>query len=136
MSKLSKKQEMFCKEYIIDLNGKQAAIRAGYSELASKQIASENMSKPYLKEYIQELMREREESTKYKANDVLNDIRDIIDRTKQKDPKTALKGLELYGKHLKLFTDKVEHSGEIKHTMTIEEADKMLKEAGIDPDKV
>lgn len=30
--KLTPKQEMFCKEYLIDLNATQAAIRAGYSE--------------------------------------------------------------------------------------------------------
>ena len=29
---LNEKQERFCKEYVIDLNGKQAAIRSGYSE--------------------------------------------------------------------------------------------------------
>lgn len=31
MAKLSKKQAQFCQEYILDLNGTQAAIRAGYS---------------------------------------------------------------------------------------------------------
>ncbi len=30
-NKLTNKQEMFCREYLIDLNGTQAAIRAGYS---------------------------------------------------------------------------------------------------------
>ncbi|WP_193065956.1 terminase small subunit, partial [Hafnia alvei] len=29
---LNDKQEMFCREYLIDLNATQAAIRAGYSE--------------------------------------------------------------------------------------------------------
>ena len=32
MGKLTDKQEMFCKEYLIDLNATQAAIRAGYSK--------------------------------------------------------------------------------------------------------
>lgn len=31
MSKLTKKQEAFCQEYVVDFNGTQAAIRAGYS---------------------------------------------------------------------------------------------------------
>ena len=30
--KLTDKQKAFCDEYLVDLNGKQAAIRAGYSE--------------------------------------------------------------------------------------------------------
>ncbi|WP_219338981.1 terminase small subunit [Staphylococcus haemolyticus] len=32
MKKLTKKQQMFVDEYIIDLNGTQAALRAGYSK--------------------------------------------------------------------------------------------------------
>ena len=31
MGKLTKKNEVFCDEYLIDLNATQAAIRAGYS---------------------------------------------------------------------------------------------------------
>ena len=47
-----------------------------------------------------------------------------------------IKALELLGRYKKMFTDKVEHSGEVKHTLTLEEADKLIQEAGIDPDKV
>lgn len=55
-----------------------------------------------------------EESALLSASDVLNKIKDIIDRNEGEDDKTSLKGLELYGKHLKLFTDKIEHSGKIE----------------------
>ena len=42
------------------------------------------------------------------------------------------------GKNYLNQTDKqeVEHSGEVKHTLTLEEADKLIQEAGIDPSKV
>lgn len=30
MAKITKKNEVFCEEYLIDLNATQAAIRAGY----------------------------------------------------------------------------------------------------------
>ena len=43
---LTDKQEMFCREYLIDLNATQAAIRAGYSEKTANRTASENLSKP------------------------------------------------------------------------------------------
>ncbi|HBS9937649.1 TPA: terminase small subunit [Klebsiella pneumoniae] len=43
---LTDKQEMFCREYSIDLNATQAAIRAGYSEKTANRTASENLSKP------------------------------------------------------------------------------------------
>lgn len=45
MTKLTAKQERFCREYIIDLNATRAAIRAGYSEKTANRIASENLSK-------------------------------------------------------------------------------------------
>ena len=39
-SKLSDKQEMFCKEYLVDLNATQAAIRAGYSRNTAQPASS------------------------------------------------------------------------------------------------
>ena len=45
---LTPKQARFVQEYLIDLNATQAAIRAGYSEHTARQVASENLSKPYI----------------------------------------------------------------------------------------
>jgi phage terminase small subunit len=54
--KRTKKQELWCKLYVSNgHNGTKAAIDAGYSENSAKQIATENLSKPYLIEYINEL---------------------------------------------------------------------------------
>lgn len=50
---LNAKQDMFCREYLIDLNATQAAIRAGDSAKTANRTASENMSKP---ESSQELL--------------------------------------------------------------------------------
>lgn len=49
---LNPKQKRFCDEYLIDFNGTQAAIRAGYSENCAAVIASENLTKPNIKSYI------------------------------------------------------------------------------------
>lgn len=38
-----------------DLNGTQAAIRAGYSEKKAFSIATENLRKPYIEDYIKNL---------------------------------------------------------------------------------
>ena len=103
---------MFCKEYLIDLNATQAAIRAGYSEKTASETGSENLRKPRIVEKIQELMSKRAQKVEISSETVLNGILDVIDRNKEIDDKTVLKGYELLGKHLKLFTDKVEHSGE------------------------
>lgn len=35
--KLTAKQEMFCREYLVDFNATQAALRAGYSQKMAKQ---------------------------------------------------------------------------------------------------
>jgi phage terminase small subunit len=51
--RLTPRQERFIKEYLVDLNATQAAIRAGYSPKTAKQIAAENLSKPYLQTAIQ-----------------------------------------------------------------------------------
>ena len=52
---LTDKQELFCQQYIIDFNGAQAAIRAGYSPDSAKEIASENLTKPNVKARIDQL---------------------------------------------------------------------------------
>ncbi|HCI6131079.1 TPA: terminase small subunit [Klebsiella variicola subsp. variicola] len=52
---LNAKQDMFCREYLIDLNATQAAIRAGDSAKTANRTASENMSKSDIQSRIAEL---------------------------------------------------------------------------------
>lgn len=52
---LTPKQKKFCEEYIFDFNGTRAAKAAGYSEDTAYSIAWENLRKPELKAYIDEL---------------------------------------------------------------------------------
>lgn len=114
-SKLTDRQKMFCKEYIVDLNATQACIRAGYSEKTAKQIGSENLSKPYLQEEIARLMKSREERVKLTADKVLEDIervRTLAEGSEQYS--VSLKASELQGKHLAMFTDKQQINGQIE----------------------
>ncbi len=60
---LTDKQRRFCEEYLIDLNGTQAAIRAGYSQKTANEIAAENLAKPSIKAYLAERQRELQEAT-------------------------------------------------------------------------
>lgn len=49
---LSPKIERFCNEYLVDLNGKQAAIRAGYAAKNADVQASKMLTLPKVKEFI------------------------------------------------------------------------------------
>ncbi|MCG6350611.1 terminase small subunit [Vibrio fluvialis] len=77
MSKLTDKQEMFCREYLIDLNATQAAIRAGYSAKTANAAAGRLLSKVSIQVRISELKHERVEEVKIDANYVLNRLVEI-----------------------------------------------------------
>ena len=53
---LRPKQQRFVEEYIVDFNGAQAAIRAGYSPRTARAIGAENLTKPYIAIAIREGM--------------------------------------------------------------------------------
>ncbi len=53
MDKLTLKQKAFADNYIISGNATEAAKQAGYSEKSARQMGAENLSKPYILEYIQ-----------------------------------------------------------------------------------
>ncbi|OON35615.1 terminase small subunit [Izhakiella australiensis] len=74
---LTDKQEMFCREYLIDLNATQAAIRAGYSEKTARKIGSENLSKPDVQNRIAELKVQRNEQVNIDASYVLRRLVEI-----------------------------------------------------------
>jgi phage terminase small subunit len=69
--KLTPKQSLFVKEYLVDLNATQAAIRARYSKRTAKQIGTENLSKPDVMRAIIAGMRSREEKVETSAEWVL-----------------------------------------------------------------
>lgn len=74
---LTAKQRAFVREYLIDLNATQAAIRAGYSADTAKQIGSENLSKPDVAAAIQAAMDSRAERTDITADRVLKELAKI-----------------------------------------------------------
>lgn len=87
MAKLTKKNEVFCKEYLIDLNATQAAIRAGYSVESAGSIGSELLKKPEIRARIDKEMAERSKRTGINADRVLRELarvaflnpKDVID---------------------------------------------------------
>lgn len=66
--------ELFVKEYLVDLNGAQAAIRVGYSPAAARQTASELLARPEIQQAVQAEMDKRAERTGISADKVLERI--------------------------------------------------------------
>jgi phage terminase small subunit len=102
-NKLTAKQEAFCREYLIDLNATQAAIRAGYSENTARQVGSENLSKPYISEFISSLKVDRSERVQLDADWVLKASKQLFDRCMTEEDFSssgAAKSIELIGKHV------------------------------------
>ena len=157
---LTAKQEMFIKEYLIDLNATQAAIRAGYSEKQAAIIGFENLRKPNISSAIQKAMDERAAKIDITSDKVLqelaklsfSDVRGLFDESGRLLPVHILPdhiaasvssvevvtsripgtdpvevehtskikfwdkrgSLELLGKHLVLFTDKIDLTANVK----------------------
>ena len=86
MSKLTDKQEAFCQEYVVDMNGTKSAIRAGYSEKTANRIASNLLSKVDIQQRIAEFKQERCQRVQIDADWVLMAAKKIYDRCMQEEP--------------------------------------------------
>lgn len=79
--RLTNRQEMFCLEYIKDLNATQAAVRAGYSAKTSNQIGPANLVNIGIKARIAELQEKRISRIKIEQDDVLRELLAILKST-------------------------------------------------------
>ncbi|HCR0925074.1 TPA: terminase small subunit [Klebsiella aerogenes] len=74
---LTDKQEMFCREYLVDLNATQAAIRAGYSDKTAQEQSSRLLSNVMVQDRISVLKSERNEQVGVDAAYVLRRLTEI-----------------------------------------------------------
>jgi len=130
---MTNKQLRFIHEYMIDMNGTQAAIRAGYSKKTAKVQSSALLTIPDIRAEIRRLQDEQADKSKLSAQWVLDRLIENAERCLQHVPVTkydkesktmkqvvdengqgvwtydsagANRALELLGKHLSLFTDR------------------------------
>lgn len=113
--KLNEKQKRFCEEYVKDNNGTRAAIRAGYSQKTARVIASQHLTKLNIQEYIKELKAELLEQCQVEAHVVLGMLLQEA-RDFDNPGSTRVQAQIALGKHIGLFTDKIEHSGDSEFT--------------------
>lgn len=83
---LTDKQLRFCQEYVIDLNGTQAAIRAGYSAKTAGQIAEQNLKKLEIQTKVKELQVDISKRLTITADWVTQRFKEISDRCVQAEP--------------------------------------------------
>lgn len=111
-ARLTIKQERFCKYYVVNTNGTQAAIKAGYSEDSAAEIASENLRKPQIRARIDVIEDEALEASQLSPEWVLKMLKaNAVDCAGSEDgsnPAASNKALELIGKHMAMFVERKE----------------------------
>lgn len=129
MPKLTDKQKEFVRQYLVDLNATQAAIRAGYSVKTAYRQGADLLQKTSIREAIEKAQAKRARRVEVTQDYVLSNLVEVVERTMQRAPVTDRKGeqvtdeegrvvwtfdaknanraLELLGKHLGIFTDKI-----------------------------
>ncbi len=125
---MTEKQKKFCIEYLKDLNATQAAKRSGYSENTAWSQGYENLKKPEIKARIdselEEAMCESKAAIKSKIIDELKEIAFTdsgIELLRNKECEVydvritdKLKALDMLGKYVAMFTEKIELSSDPK----------------------
>ena len=111
--KLTAKQQRFVEEYLIDLNATQAAIRAGYSEKTAAAIGAENLIKPNIAKATQEAQESLSNKTQLTVDMVVNGLlKEAQDYAEGSTQSARVSAWMHLGKHLGMFKDKIEHSGD------------------------
>lgn len=138
---MTEKQKKFCIEYLKDLNATQAAIRAGFSKNSAAEIGYEYLRKPHIKKYIDlELDDVMQESKTQLKTRIIKELKDVsftgvgIDLI-EKDGVVIdvritdkLKAIDMLGKYLAMWTEKIELSGDKEKPVLISIAEIMGKD--------
>jgi phage terminase small subunit len=116
---LTRKQQLFIAEYLVDLNASRAALAAGYSPKTAPWIGNENLKKPTIKIAIEKAHAEKIANAGITAEWVIKSLQSVANRCMQEEQvldregnptgeyqfahSGANKSLELLGKHLGVF---------------------------------
>ena len=116
-------QQRFVEEFLIDVNAKEAAIRAGFSKKTAKQQGYKLLQRPEVQEAVAAAMQARSERTKAGQDWIVERLVENVERAMQLKPvldgqgkstgehayqgAVANKALELLARHQGMFNDKL-----------------------------
>lgn len=126
---LTEKEQRFASEYAATANGAESARRAGYSDVGggARVVAAKLLKKPAVRALVDRLIAERAERVELEGDQIIADLQrlarwsmlpvPVLDRAgrptgveKPLDGALAVRCLDLLGKSLALWTDRVEQT--------------------------
>ena len=106
---MTNKQTLFISEYLKDRNATKAAIRSGYSENGAAVQGHLLLRNTNIAKAVRESLDDALESSKMSLkNDVVDKLRDMAFEDEEINPTHQLKALELLGKFMTMFTERIE----------------------------
>lgn len=148
MPKLTDRQKEFVRQYLVDLNATKAAIRAGYSERTAYSVGQRLLKNVEIQRAVAAAQAKRAQRVEVTQDYVLSNLVEVVERTMQRAPvldrkgeqvtdeegravwtfdaKNANRALELLGKHLGIFADRVKtevsgpDGGPVQSSMTLD----------------
>lgn len=110
---LNARQQRFVQEYLIDPNATQAAVKAGYSPKTAAVQAHDLLRKPNVMAELNAMQAEVAGKLNLTIEAVLAGVMGTtLEAREAQEFAACLKGYELLGKHLKMWTDKQELTGD------------------------
>lgn len=129
---MTPKERRFVSEYLKSKNATQSAIQAGYSKRSAGELGHRLLKKVEIKAAIEANLKKAEADAVISVSFILQGLKEVAQRCMQAHPVMefdhelkemvrtgewefdsagANRALELLGKHLKMFTDNVHHTG-------------------------
>ena len=120
---MNARQQRFVEEYLVDLNASAAARRAGYSHKTAAVQAFDLLRNPKIIDALAAKRAEVSERVAITTDMVLGDILRIGKKAESAaEYNAALRARELLGKHLGLFTERVQLTGKDGESLSLKVA--------------